>query len=304
MEAGGVDELVLVDNGSTDGSAAYMREHYSGRARILEAIGARVGQVRNVGAVGVRSDILAFIDSDCVIGPDYFTVMRRVFANRQIEATGATYALPTEPRWIERTWDALHAARPRGVAPWINAGNFAIRREVFEELGGFDADLRSGEDTQLGARLCDRGYVIYEEPDLRAVHLGNPKTVRGFFRKHVWHGMGILGTPGARRLVRRPLAMLILHVLLNVLAVAWVIIRPPSPLTGLAALLGALLAVPAFTVLYRWVSSRRTCNVAEAVFLYSVYYAARVVALAKLSAALIDKPATPNLTETTRGGHA
>jgi glycosyltransferase involved in cell wall biosynthesis len=282
MEQSGAQELVLVDNGSDDGSYEHILQHYSNRARIVRVPGVRVGEVRNVGAQGVQSDILSFIDSDCVIQPDYFAVLRRVFSDQTIAATGATVSLPPDPGWIERTWDALHAARPRGPAPWMNSGNFAIRRSIFEELGGFDAALTADEDTQFGTRLGRSGYLIFEEPDLVAVHLGNPKTLRRFFRRCLWHGTGIFGRPGARRIVRRSLALLGLHMTIVVAALLVVLSGRLGFAAGIATICVAILAVPAFSVAYRVATSRRRVNLGAALLLYNVYYAARVIAFAKV----------------------
>lgn len=284
MRAAGVGDLVVVDNGSRDGSLELIRTRYADQARLVLEPGVQVGQVRNVGAADATTDLLAFIDSDCVVGLDYFTTMQRVFAEPLVAATGATYSLPSEPGWIERTWDALHSAPPRGPVAWINAGNFAIRRSVFERLGGFDGTLSSGEDTQLGARLRNEGFVLFEEPLLRAVHLGNPKSVGHFFRKHVWHGMGILGTPGARSLVRRPLTMLVAHLLLTLGGVAILFAAEIPIATRVALFVFGVLAAPLFSVLYRMAQIRRLCNPAAALFLYFIYYSARLVSLGKIAA--------------------
>lgn len=283
MRPAGIRELVVVDNGSRDGSFELLETRYRDQVRLMREPGINVGQVRNVGAAGARTDLLAFIDSDCVIATDYFTTMQRVFADRSVAASGASYALPDHPGWIERTWDALHAAPARGPVAWINAGNFSIRRRVFEQLGGFDGTLSSGEDTQIGARLRKEGFVLYEEPSLRAVHLGNPKSIGHFFRKHVWHGMGILGTPGARDLVRRPLALLVAHLLLTITGITALFASGLPTATRVGLFAAGALAVPLFSVFYRMARNRQRCNVAAALLLYFVYYTARLVALAKLA---------------------
>jgi glycosyltransferase involved in cell wall biosynthesis len=287
MDHGGGQELVLVDNGSTDGSYAYMLEHFAGRARILRALGARVGEVRNIGAAATQSDVVVFLDSDCIMSRDYFDVLRRVMADDRVAATGATVALPLDALWIERTWDALHPPRARGAVPWINSGNFVVRRAVFDKLGGFDADLISGEDTQIGARLSRDGYVVFEEPDLVAMHLGNPKTMRRFFSRNVWHGMGIFGTTGARRLVMRSLVMLTLHLAFIAAAVVLIVNGRLGVWESLGVFAISMTAVPAITILLRWIASRRPFNPVAALALYTVYYAARVVALAKLGFAWV-----------------
>src|SRR5437763_1321826 len=98
-------ELIVVDNGSTDGSYELLLRDYAEVAKIFQKKSATIGALRNFGAQAAGGDYLAFIDSDCVIEPDYFEKAASVFSSLAVAATGSMYALPPQAAWIEVTWE-------------------------------------------------------------------------------------------------------------------------------------------------------------------------------------------------------
>jgi glycosyltransferase involved in cell wall biosynthesis len=271
-------ELLVVDNGSTDGSFDFARG-IVGEEFTHRLLHASIGAVRNFGAARARGAYLGFVDADCLVGPEYVAAMARVFRELALAATGASYELPDRPHWIERVWFGMHDRRGDGPRAYLNAGNFAIRRDAFDSVGGFDERLETGEDAELGLRLTGAGHRILEDRTVRAVHLGNPKSLRAFFRKQVWHGLGMFGTVNARSL-DKPTAMLFAHVLMLALAAALLLV--PSGLPWWMRLCGALLAawlVPLAAVGFRAVTNGRLVAPGTAVLLYQAYFLARLKAL-------------------------
>ena len=64
----------------------------------------------------------------------------------------------------------------------------AVRRSVFERLGGFDTTLESCEDVDLCQRLRTAGHRLVGDPRLRSVHFGDPSTLRALFLGELWRG--------------------------------------------------------------------------------------------------------------------
>jgi glycosyltransferase involved in cell wall biosynthesis len=279
----GRGELIVVDNGSTDGSYELLVSDYGSQATIRREPAATIARLRNQGAALARGRWLSFVDADCVIPEDYFERAASVFAAVEADATGNRYALPTDPppRWIEVTWHQLHDRRRDGYVPYINAGNFVVSKAAFDAVGGFDEALRTGEDAELGQRLVAAGYRIYQSHSVIAEHLGNPKTLRAFFRQQTWHGLGQFGTVGGRSL-DKPVAMTALHGLLNASAVA-ILLRGPLPLAGRVALAAALSALaPLATIVFRM---RRALppRPLRGLLLYHLYYDARLWAALRIA---------------------
>lgn len=278
----GAVEIIVVDNGSTDGSYELVRERYGDVARLRRLADGNVGAVRNVGAEAARGRYLSFVDSDCTIAPDYFARAERVMAEEGADATGSAYRLPEAPHWVEATWAGLHQAPEDGRATYLPAGNFFCKRAVFEAVGGFDESLESGEDAELCSRLRREGYRIYRAREVAAVHLGNPKSVPDFFRKQLWHADGMMGT-FRHEWKDLPVLATVAHLTLTTLGLAAFFLGGPSVSTFSMYVLPAVLMVPILSVVYRYATTGGDeKHPLRGVFLYSLYFAARGLALARL----------------------
>ncbi len=281
IDAYGNAELVLVDNGSTDGSYEILKSEYAARPRIYQLKGVTISALRNHGARVTQGDYLSFIDSDCVIPRDYFQRAAKIFEGVQAEATGCYYSLPAFPSWIEETWHGINWRPVDTFVPYLFSGNFIIKRSAFEKVGGFNEKLITGEDAEIGLRLNVAGFRIYASHEVVAVHLGNAKTLGEFFSKHTWHALGMFGglkwTWGDR-----PLIMTFFHVVLTALGVTNILL----PWTGIVSRIGVFVlltgSVTIATVAYRSIKKGKTFRPLRCVFLYYVYYWARVWALFKL----------------------
>lgn len=281
----GKTELIFVDHQSTDGSWEALGE-YAPVAAIYRMKGGTISTVRNFGVRQARAGLLAFIDCDCVVPPSHFVEMERLFASTEAVAIGREYGIPENAHWTERTWYALHALERDGECRFINGGNLAVRREPFEAVGGFDDALVVAEDTDLCARLRHQGGSLLETHRLAVVHLGNPKSVPDFFRKQVWHGLGVLGGGWAMRR-NRATVMIAAHAL--AICIAFVLLVAPGIGAGvrLTTVPALFFAIPVVTVFYRSLETRRLVDPLRAVALYVVFYLARVTALAKASRAAL-----------------
>lgn len=279
----GIIPVVVVDNGSTDGTVELVRRRYADHVVLLEEPERTVGGLRNLGAASLQTDLLSFVDADCVIAEAYFDTAWKALRATGAAGVGAPYALPPNPGWIERTWDAMHQRPTPGPAEWLYAGNMIIRAKAFWDVGGFPESLPTGEDPELGKRLRRAGHALHIEPALVAVHLGNPRSLGAFFRQQWWHGLGALPRGGVLR-ENRPLLMTLAHLMLGI---GWVAALVCGVFQVAAAAAGGLVLsqalVPLLTVAFRVGQTRQSVNVPRALLLYWLYYAARLVALASVT---------------------
>ena len=180
-------EIVVVDNGSEDGTprlAAYLGAKVLVRPRIY------VSEMRNTGALESEGEVLAFIDSDCIVSPDWLKNGLQHLREPKVGAAGCGYAISPTPCWIERHWFYHHMAPPAKTT-FLPAGNMLIRKKLFSEIGGFDPSLETGEDSDLCLRLRKKGYYVISDGSIKNVHLGNPKSLLHFLRKEIWYGKGL-----------------------------------------------------------------------------------------------------------------
>jgi cellulose synthase/poly-beta-1,6-N-acetylglucosamine synthase-like glycosyltransferase len=281
MQNYGDAELIVVDNGSTDGSYELVRRDYGELARIQQVPAVSIPRLRNRGARLASGAYLSFIDSDCIIPPDYFHRAMRVFAETQAAAAGCDYSLPPSPTWVEETWHWLHRRSSNGFVPYLYSGNLMVRKSVFDAVGGFAENLLTGEDAELGLRMTSRGHKIYRTVEMPAVHLGNPKTLGGFFRKQVWHSLGMFGSVGISWF-DKTLLMTFAHLALIVVALVALVWAPVSPLSRIILCSALATIVPAASVTYRIIQTGRAHRPFRSIVLYHLYFAARVWVLAVL----------------------
>ncbi len=281
MKDYGNAELILIDNGSTDGSYEMLLSDYARVAKIEQIKGVTISALRNRGAGLAQGNYLCFIDSDCVISRDYFGRAMEVFATIGADATGCYYGLPPSPTWIAETWHHLHWRQGDGYVPYLYAGNFIIKKDVFERIGRFDESLITGEDAELGLRLTADGYKIYKAEAVSAIHLDNPKSLLAFFKKQAWHGLGMFGGLKSTSL-DKPLAMTFVHLILTVVAALNLLLNPGPLWVRSAAFVLATATVPLLTVFYRSAWRGKIYRPMRSWLLYYLYFAARVYALFKI----------------------
>jgi GT2 family glycosyltransferase len=267
--------LLFVDNGSSDGSVEWLRQRGH---RVFVMPGVTISALRNAGAAAVGGAIIAFVDSDCVVAGDYLSAIAGVMNDDQVAACGARYDLPDEPTWLESTWHHLHDARDDGrQVAYLPGGNFVVRRQAFESVGGFREDLATGEDAELGLRMTRAGFRIVSTPQVSVKHLGNPKSIAAFYRKQRWHALGMFGTFRLSR-VDRPVLMMLAHAALLILTVVLGLSLGAG--TKLLALAILPWLVPAASVAFRIVrGGKARGGILKALALYQVYYLARLAAL-------------------------
>ena len=207
-------EIIVVDNGSSDGSGDIARRY---GAQVVDRPGLRVGACRNAGAAASHGEILAFIDVDHEIGPGWFHACATAFQEKGVGAAGYPCHAPEDATWVQRMYDALRAkAADRRDVEWLGAGNLAIWRLVFEQVGGFDEGLEACEDVQLCHAVRRAGYRVLSEPGMDNVHHGDPRTLSELFFGELWRGRNNL-----RVSLRGPLTLrMVPSVLLPVMGLA------------------------------------------------------------------------------------
>lgn len=182
-------EVIIVDNRSRDGLVAVvdafrgpLLEGGAVAVRYVEAPDeAGASYARNVGASVSRSARLVFCDADDCISAWWLAdasalfEQGRVFSGSAIPVPDDDYPDDVEAlrRRIEpqgRAAPALRLQQPTAI-PIIMGGDFAIERELFLSLGGFDQSLPSaGEDNDLAARVRGAGLPILDSPAMRIAY--------------------------------------------------------------------------------------------------------------------------------------
>jgi glycosyltransferase involved in cell wall biosynthesis len=146
-------EVILVDNGSDDGTDAAAREACS-TVTILHCATRGIAAARNHGARGARGDLLLFLDADTTISPDSIREIVRHRGDRESFA-GMVWLSPRDGGWRAWCWWTfwnLVRFLPLSRAKAMPACMFCTRA-VFEEFGPFDERVSIGEEWPILARM-------------------------------------------------------------------------------------------------------------------------------------------------------
>jgi mycofactocin glycosyltransferase len=176
--------VLVVDDGSAD-PAAVARVAAAHRARLLRRpVSGGPGIARNTGLAQVTSDLIAFLDSDCVPEPGWIERLAAHLADPAVAAAAPRIVpLSAGPGWASRYTAACscldlgdQAARvaPGSRVGYVPTAALVVRRAallgVARPAGVFDPGLRWGEDVDLIWRLHDGGWRIRYEPAAQVGH--------------------------------------------------------------------------------------------------------------------------------------
>ena len=166
-------ELIAVDDGSTDTTPDVAAALGVCLVRLERNGGPALA--RNAGARHASGDVLLFVDQDVVVGPTAIQRIRSAFAgDPQLAALFGSYdASPRAPGLVSQFRNLLHHyvhqhGDPDACTFWAGCG--AVRRDVFQKLGGFRR-LAGVEDIELGFRLRRMGGRILLDRELQVTHL-------------------------------------------------------------------------------------------------------------------------------------
>jgi GT2 family glycosyltransferase len=180
--APGGAEIIVVDDGSTDGSAHWLQKRESATFRpvILETNAGFV-TAANAGAKAAKGKILYFLNSDIRVDKDFLVPLQAHFEKPDVFAVSSLAYDATGKRllsarsalmWrlgqpdVDRTVSASEKGRLAGQTFFASGGHAAFRHSMFLELGGFDPLFKPFyfEDVDLGYRAWKRGWTALFEP--------------------------------------------------------------------------------------------------------------------------------------------
>ncbi len=167
-------EVIVVDDGSTDGSADVARG-FGDAVTVLSQANGGISAARNAGLAAATGEVIAFLDADDIWPLD--SIALRLAPMQADPALAGAFGLVDH--FLSPDMDAERRAQlhcPEGLSPARFAGAMLIRREVFDRIGVFDTGLKVGEMIDWAARLNDSGAKVALVEALvmsRRIHGGN-----------------------------------------------------------------------------------------------------------------------------------
>ncbi len=155
-------EIIVVDSYSTDRTRDIALKH----AKVIERPKRGMSNARNNGARIAKGSILIFIDADTMPERETLKAYVSAFEDRNIvAATGPMRPLERATPFIRLSYLLLSVYLSRLLSAFgrlsISGSNFAVRRDAFENAGGFDEKLVTNESHSLSRKLRKYGRVSY-----------------------------------------------------------------------------------------------------------------------------------------------
>ncbi|KAB0495716.1 glycosyltransferase [Pseudomonas vancouverensis] len=210
-------ELIVVDNGSSDQGPQIARQF---GAQVLVLPGLLIGALRNRGAQLATGEWLAFIDADVEMPENWLTLLLDIEAGGQADVIGLDLHTPAQAPWFADAWQR-RTLRPRHqplyAVQWLPTSNLLMRKRWFDKVGGFNEELRTGEDKDLTLRLAAGGANLRAVNQSVALHWGYECSWREWLGKEMWRQgshLQLLRTHGmSLRLLRFPLLSIAVWIL-------------------------------------------------------------------------------------------
>lgn len=180
-------EIIVVDDGSIDSTAAIVSEYK--KVTLLRQGNAGPAVARNKGAVIAKGDIVLFIDSDCQAFPDWISQMIKPFEENP-EVAGVKGAYKTKQkaliaRFVQVEYEDKYDKMKRNkYIDFVDTYSAGFRKNVFLNRGGYDITfpVACAEDVELSYRLSNEGYKMVFNPEALVYHL-HPDTLSGYLMK-------------------------------------------------------------------------------------------------------------------------
>ena len=272
-----IDAVIVVDAGSTDATKAIAEKH---EVLFLPHPRSTIAAQRNAGARQATTPVLAFLDADCTITEGWAEAALAEFADDVVVGAGAPPDIPElDNTWVQRTWSFIKR-EPRGArqtVKWLASANVWVRKSTFDEIGGFNEEFETCEDADLGYRLSERGTLV-SNPDVRVQHHREPRSLREFYGKEIWHGKNSFDGLWSGRMSAAELPSLITAVTsagFTFIFITGLVVWPfHNSFLVLIGLIGGSLAPLAYT-LRAHVNKGQAAQAPQVLAIYYVYFTAR-----------------------------
>jgi len=183
--------IIIVDDASTDGTPEILRE-IPLKTKKIKVIPQpkRIGSYacRNLGSRTAQGDIIVFTEPDCVHSQNWLQEVVSSIISRKASAVQGIIKSIGSGVWVEL--EKARISLYRGV----NTKNFAIKKEIFDELGGFDESFLLSDDVSAGDvdfyhRMLKAGVSLHHEENAVVYHYW-PNNPLEFLSKSRMYSLG------------------------------------------------------------------------------------------------------------------
>jgi cellulose synthase/poly-beta-1,6-N-acetylglucosamine synthase-like glycosyltransferase len=182
----GFIEVIVMDGGSKDGTVTKAQQY---PVKVV-SIRLNAPAAYNYAMKIAEHPVLGFVDADAKVQPQWLSKLVPHLEELKVAGvSGGIETWNTDNAWAKSIGYELKN-RYRRIGKYttrIATMNLLLKKAVIEEVGGWDEDLPSQYDTDLGYRISSKGYKIAYEPNAVCYHF-NRSTVRAYFKQQLQYG--------------------------------------------------------------------------------------------------------------------
>ena len=163
-------EILIIDDGSTDNSATLIKGFDDTRIRYFYKENAGVSSARNYGIEKSQSNYISFIDADDYWYPDFLKEMFKIIQNYpQQNVFSAAIEIETSKKVFPATYSIVKT-NDHEIVNYFTASNketvictscAVFHKNIFEKIGTFDTEIKSGQDTDMWIRIGINYPVVF-----------------------------------------------------------------------------------------------------------------------------------------------
>lgn len=171
-----VDEVIVVDDCSTDKSAEFIKQNFPQVKLIEKKKNSGFSSTVNLGVKNASSDLVFLVNSDAVPEPDCLKYIFPHFEDKKVFSVGCFVGGSWSWGYFKNGffWHYLSNEKMDKAHQtlWASGGSGVFRKDIWEKLGGFDElfDPFYEEDLDLGYRATKRGFINILEPKAKVEH--------------------------------------------------------------------------------------------------------------------------------------
>ena len=191
------DEIIVVDNASTDGTAERVRQDFPGVKVLAFEANRGAPAARNKGAAASTGEVLVFLDDDVRVPDRLFLARIRQAFGAEAEMAAAAFRIVDPATGGSRSFEIPRRRKDLAMegceTSYFIAAGCAIRRSAYRAAGGMDESLIYGfEELDFSYRAVARGLRIFYRPEISVEHrlseAGRPswRRIYYFYRNKLW----------------------------------------------------------------------------------------------------------------------
>jgi GT2 family glycosyltransferase len=193
-------EVIIVDNGSKDGTLSYLEEMQNQKDNFVWCQCKKKGRAAcaNLGIRLAKGEIILSTDDDAIVEQDWIRQHVFEYSDENVGAVGGMEHVRKNDLFAAFICSSYLDEFEKymiikGTEQWRGIGtmNASYRKEIFEKVGFFDEDFSCGADPEFVYRILQKGYVIAKNPKIRVTHL-KEDTLKSFLRTRWRRGVGII----------------------------------------------------------------------------------------------------------------